>query len=126
MRKIVLVHRQFSMSFAFELTSGQWGRSAENWTSTSANSINILSAILSHTPCGLSSLIQNHYSSEPGPINDHCPFLNFLAYRDTRLAFARHSVSLSIDLHEMLLNIYMNMIFPLIFSGVSFNLNSNS
>ena len=27
------VYRQFTMSFAFELTSGQWGRSTENWTS---------------------------------------------------------------------------------------------
>ena len=39
----------------------------------SANSNNILSAILSHTPCGLSSLIQYHFFSEPGPMNDHCP-----------------------------------------------------
>ena len=28
-----IVYRQFSMSFAFELASGQWARSAENWTS---------------------------------------------------------------------------------------------
>ena len=26
------VNRQFSMSFASELTSEQWGRSTENWT----------------------------------------------------------------------------------------------
>ena len=28
-----IVYRQFAMSFAFELTSGQWSRSTENWTS---------------------------------------------------------------------------------------------
>ena len=28
-----IVYRQFSMSFAFELTSGQWSRSTEYWTS---------------------------------------------------------------------------------------------
>ena len=84
-----IVCRQFSMSSASESTSGQWTRSAENWTITSANSNNILSAILSHTPCGLSSLIQFHFFSEPGPMNDHCPFPNLLAYKDTSRAFAR-------------------------------------
>ena len=44
--------------------------------SLSANSNNILSAILSHTPCGLSSLVQCHFFSESGPMNDLCPFPN--------------------------------------------------
>ena len=61
----------------------------------SANSNNILSAILSQIPCGLSSLIEYHFFSEPGPMNDHCPFPFFLAYKDTSRAFARRSFSLS-------------------------------
>ena len=39
----------------------------------SANSTNILSAIWSKIPCRLSSLIEYHFFSEPGPMNDHCP-----------------------------------------------------
>ena len=69
-----IVYRQFSMSLAFESTSGQWARSAENGTSAFCDSSNILSTILSHTPCGLSSLIQYHFFSETGPMNYHCPF----------------------------------------------------
>ena len=37
-----------------------------------------LSAILSHSPCGLSSLIEYHFFSDPGPRNYHCPAPNFL------------------------------------------------
>ena len=88
------------------------------------NSINILSAIVSHTPCGQSSLIQYYFFSELGPVNDHCPFPNLLAYRDTSLAFARHSVSLSFVPQEMSLNIDKNRILPVKFSGVSPSLNS--
>ena len=44
----------------------------------SANSNNILSAILSQIPCGLSSLIEYHFFSEPGPMNDNCLFQIFL------------------------------------------------
>ena len=40
----------------------------------SANSANIFSAILSHSPCGLSSLIQYHFFSEPRQINDYFSF----------------------------------------------------
>ena len=57
-------------------------------------------------------------------MNDHCPFPNLLAYRDTNLAFARHSFSLSFVPHEMSLNIDINRILPVKFSGVSSNLNS--
>ena len=70
------------------------------------------------------SLIQDHFFSEQGPIDDHCPFPNLLAYRDTSLAFARHSVSLSFVQQEMSLNIDINRILPVKFSGVSSNLNS--
>ena len=59
------------------------------------NSNNICSAILSHTPRGLSSSIEYFFFSEPGPTNDHCPIPNILAYKDTSRAFARHSFSLS-------------------------------
>ena len=56
-------------------------------------------------------------------MNDHCPVPNFLAYKDTTLAFARHS-SLSFVPQEMSLNIDINMILPVKFSGVSPNLYS--
>ena len=48
-----------------------------------------------------------------------CP--NFFAERNELNSF-----SLSLDLHEMSLNIDMKIILPVKFSGVSFNLNSNS
>ena len=90
----------------------------------SANSNNIFSAKLSQIPCGLSSFIEYHFFSEPGPMNDHCSFPNLFAYRETSLAFDKHSFSLSLVPQEMLLNIDINMILPVKFSGVSSNLNS--
>ena len=114
------------MTFAFESTSGQWTCSTENWTSAFCkfSNNNILSAILSHSLCGLSSLIEYHFFSEPGPINDHCPFPNLFAKRETRLAFDMHSFSLSLDPQEMSLNIDMKIILPVKFSGVSPNFNN--
>ena len=50
-------------------------------------------------------------------MNDHCPFPNLFAYRETSLAFARHSFSLSFDPQEMSLNIDKNMILPVKFSA---------
>ena len=110
------VFRQFSISFAFELTSGQWGRRPENWTSAFSK--------FQQIPCGLSSLIECHFFSEPGPMGDHCPLPKLLAYRDTSMTFARHSVALSFVPQEMSLNIDINRIFPVNCSGVSCNLNS--
>ena len=52
-------------------------------------------------------------------MNDHCPLPNFLAYKDTSRAFAKHSCSLSLVQQEMSLNIDMNRILPVKFSGVS-------
>ena len=46
--------------------------------------------------------------------------------RETSWAFDSHSFMLSFDHHEMSLNIDMKIILPVKFSGVSFNLNSNS
>ena len=92
----------------------------------SANSNNILSAILSQIPCGLSSLIEDHFFSEPGPMNDHCPFPNLLVNRDTSRAFVRHSSSLSLVPQEMSLNIDINRILPVKCSGVSPNLYSKT
>ena len=112
------------MSFAFELTSGQWSRSTKNWTSA-------LSEFQQHPFCNFVpnslrtvSLIEYHFFSEPGPVNDHCPFPNLLAYKDTSRAFARHSFSLSFVPQEMSLNIDINRILPVKFSGVSPNLYS--
>ena len=52
-------------------------------------------------------------------MNDHCPLPNFLAYKDTSRAFARHSCSLSLIPQEMSLNIDMNRILPVKVSGAS-------
>ena len=114
------------MSFAFESTSGHWSRSTENWTSA-------LSEFQQHPFC---SFVPNSlwtvffhrmpFLSEPGPMSDHCPFPNLLAYKDTSRAFARHSFSLSFVPQEMSLNIDINRILPLKFSGVSPNLLGKS
>ena len=57
-------------------------------------------------------------------MNDHCPSPYFLAQKDTSRAFAKHSFSLSFVPQDMSLNIDMNRILPVIFSGVSPNLLS--
>ena len=57
-------------------------------------------------------------------MNDHCSLPNFLAYKNTSRAFARHSWSLSLVLQEMSLNIDINRILPVKFSGLSNILNS--
>ena len=119
-----IVYRQFAMSFAFELTSGQWSRGTENWTSALSE--------FQHHPFG--NFVPNSLwtvffdrvplFSEPGTINDHCPFPNLFAYRETSLAFAKHSFSLSFYPQKMSLNIDMNRILPVKFSGVSLNMYS--
>ena len=55
-------------------------------------------------------------------MNDHCPFPNLLAYKDTSRAFARHSSSLSSVPQDLSLNIDINRILPVKISGVSHNL----
>ena len=59
-------------------------------------------------------------------MNDHRPVPNFLAYKDTTLACARHSFSLSFVPQEMSLNIDMKRILPEKMSGVSPHLLSKS
>ena len=51
-------------------------------------------------------------------MNDHCPLQNFLAYKDTTRACARHYSSLSFVPQEMSLNIDINRILPVKMSGV--------
>ena len=118
------VYWKFTMSFVFELTCGQWSRSTENWTSDLSENQHPFSAILSQIPCALSSLIEYHFFSEPGPINDHCPVPNLLAYRNTSRAFVRYFSSSSIVPQETSLNIDINRILPVKLSGVSPNLYS--
>ena len=60
----------------------------------STNSTSIFSVIWSQIPWGLFSSIEDHFFSEPGPINDHCPIPNFFANIERTLAFAKHSSSL--------------------------------
>ena len=52
-------------------------------------------------------------------MNDHCPFPNLLAYKDTSRAFAKHSSLLPFLSQEMSLNIDINRILPVKFSGVA-------
>ena len=118
------MYRQFAMPFAFELTPGQWSRCTENRTSAFCEFQQHLFRHFVPFSCGLSSLIEYHFFSEPGPRNDHCPAPNLFAYRETRLAFDPHSYSLSFDPKEMSLNIEMNTILPVKVSGVSPYLNN--
>ena len=83
----------------------------------SANSSNIFSAMLSQAPCGLFSE-EYHFFSELGPRNDHCPIPNLLASDFTDSAFLKHSSMLSFLSQEMSLNIDINRILPVKFSGV--------
>ena len=53
-------------------------------------------------------------------------FQNLFAKRGTSRAFDMHSFSLSLDPQEMSLNIDMNIILPVKFSGVSSNPNSKT
>ena len=59
-------------------------------------------------------------------MNGQCPIPNFFAYIETTLAFAKHSLSLFFVPQEMSLNIDINRILPVKFSGVSRNLLSRS
>ena len=118
--------RQFSTAFAFKHSSGQWARDSEDWMSACCECHHHISAILSHSLCGLSSPVEYHFFSELGPRNDHCPAPNLLANRETSLAIDSHSFLLSLDTHEMSLNIDMKIIRTVKFSGVSPNLNSKS
>ena len=91
-----IVDRQFSTAFAFELTSGQWTRGSERLGVRFLRmSIIIFSAILSHSPCGLSSLIEYHFFSEPGPRMTIVLLRIFFANRETSWAFDSHSFLLS-------------------------------
>ena len=86
----------------------------------SSNSIIIFSAIWSQILCGLFSSTEDHFFSEPGQINDHCPIPNFLASMETTSTFAKHSSSsLPLLSQEMSLNIDINRTVPVKFSGVS-------
>ena len=91
----------------------------------SPNLIIINSATLSHSPPGLSLLVEYHFFSDPGPRNDQRPGGNFLACIETRPALALHSHLFSSDHHEMSLNIDMKMIRPLNSDG-SLILDMNS
>ena len=79
----------------------------------SPNLIIINSATRSHSPPGLSSLVEYHFVSGQGPKNDQRPAGNLSAITDTSLELAIHSVSLSLFLHMMSLNIDMKIIRPL-------------
>ena len=83
----------------------------------SPNLIIINSATPSHFPPVLSSLVEYHFVSDPGPRNDQRPAGNLFANRDTSVELAIHSVSLSLFHHLMSLNIDMKIIRPWNCSG---------
>ena len=93
-----IVYRQFTMSFAFELTSGQWGRSTENWTSA------------------FSEFNQHLFRQI---VTDS---LSTVLFHRVPLLFGTRTKSFVPQ--EMSLNIDMNRILPENFSGVSPNLQS--
>ena len=59
----------------------------------------------------------SHFVSDPSPVNDQCPAGHLFANRDTSVKLAIHSVSLSLLLHMMSLNIDMKVIRPWSCSG---------
>ena len=83
----------------------------------SPNLIIIDSATLSHSPCGLSVSVEYHFFSDPGPRNGQRPGGNLFAKKDTNVALASRSRSLSSDPHKMSLNIDMKIIRPLNYDG---------
>ena len=113
------------MSFAFELTSGQWSRSTENWTSA-------LSEFQQHLFCNfvpdplwtVLTVSVTTFSQNQDQLMTIVTFQIFLHTEKPSMAFARHSFSLSFDPHEKSLNIDINMILPVKFSGVSSNFNN--
>ena len=60
----------------------------------------IPTAILSQIPCGLSSLVEYHFFSDPGPMNDRCPFPNLLAHKDTILACSLKEIFWTVGMHR--------------------------
>ena len=83
----------------------------------SPNLIIINSATRSHVPPGLSLLVEYHFVSDPSPRNDQRLAGYLFANRDTSVALAMHSVSLSSLHHMMSLNIDMKIIRPWNCSG---------
>ena len=71
----------------------------------SLNLIIINSATLSHFPPGLSLKVEYHFVSDPSPRNDQRPAGNLFVNKGTSVELAIHSVSLSLFLHMMSLNI---------------------
>ena len=59
-------------------------------------------------------------------MNDHCPIPNLFAYQETTLAIATHSFTMSFVPQEMSLNIDINRILAVKFSGAFPNLLSRS
>ena len=79
----------------------------------SPNLVIIDSATLSRSPCGLSKKVEYHFFADPGPRNDHRPAGFLFTKKDTSVALALHSRSLSSDHHIMSLNIDMKISRPL-------------
>ena len=121
------MYRQFSVSFAFEITPGQWSCCTENWTPTFCEfQQHFVRNMIPSSLWAILFSIEYHFLSETGPINDHCPIPNFFASMETTLEFAPHSFSLPLPSQEMSLNIDIKRILPVKVSGVSPDLLSRS
>ena len=131
-RSIVLVgtieNRQFSTTFAFELTPGQWTRGSEDWLSSFCECHqHFLRKFLSHSPCGLSSRpdrIQFFLIQARGMT---IALLRIFLQREKRVDHLTRILLCCLLLTmRCRLKIDMKIFPPVTFSGVSFNLNSNS
>ena len=119
-----IVFQQFSVSLASESTSGQRTRGTENWTSAFCK--------LHQHPFGQKclillvdcfSLIQCHFFSEPGPINDHCPFSKSFGIQRNEFGICQTFLFVVFRSTRNVVE-HRHRILPVKFSGVSSNLNS--
>ena len=79
------------------------------------------SAVLSHSPYGLSEQVPYHFFSDPGPRNYRCPRVNLWAYSPSLWTFAIHFSWFLRVVQSMSLYIDKMMIFLLNSSGSHFD-----
>ena len=112
------VNRQFSVSFAFESTPGQWSRCTENRMSAFCEFQQHL--VRDMIPDSLWTILFHRMSLLFGTWSNKRPLSNtkFFASMETTLDFATHSSSLPLLSQAMSLNIDIKRILPVKVSGV--------
>ena len=120
------VNRQLSVSFAFELTPGQWSRCTENWTTAFGEFHQHLFRDVIPNSLWIVLFHRIPFLLGTWTTNDHRPLPNFFASVETTSTFAKHFSSLSFSSQEMSLDIDINRMLPVKVSGVSPNLLSRS